>query len=132
MEWNGLKKRLPDADKKPLPSREVLIRATEKANTITPFRKTKDYAFLIQRYTACRRGAANGLRHCDIDLEDKTITFVAWEKMVTYQKTRGGKRREKQIRRLKSDKDERTVPMSKPLYDSIKDMPLIKGSNDPI
>ena len=32
--WNGLKKRLPDADKKPLPPREVLIRATEKANTI--------------------------------------------------------------------------------------------------
>ena len=41
--WNGLKKRLPDADKNPLPPREVLIRATEKANTITPLRKTKYY-----------------------------------------------------------------------------------------
>ena len=46
--WNGLKKRLPDADKKPLPPRELLKRATEKAATITSLRKTKDYSFLIQ------------------------------------------------------------------------------------
>ena len=130
--WNGLKKRLPDADKKPLPPREVLKRATEKAATITSLRKTKDYSFLIQRYTACRRGAANGLRHCDINLEEKTITFKAWEKVVSYEKIRGGKRREKLIRRLKSEKDERTVPMSKALYEVIKDIPLIKGSDDPI
>ena len=130
--WNGLKKRLPDSDKKPLPPREVLKRATEKAATITSLRKTKDYSFLIQRYTACRRGAANGLRHCDINLEEKTITFKAWEKVVSYEKIRGGKRREKLIRRLKSEKDERTVPMSNALYEAIKDIPLIKDSDDPI
>ena len=39
--WSGLKKRFPDADKKPLPTREVLITATEKANTITPLEKNK-------------------------------------------------------------------------------------------
>ena len=44
----------------------------------------------------------------------------------------GGKRRQKLIRRLKSNKDERTVPMSKALYEAIKDIQLIKGSDDPI
>ena len=130
--WSGLKKRLPDAEKKELPPRGILDKATEKASTITPLRKEKDYAFLIQRYTACRKGAANGLRHCDIDLTKKTITFTAWEKIVSYEKKRCGKRREKQIRRLKSQKDERTVPLSKSLYEHLKDLPLIKGSDDPI
>ena len=78
MEW--FKKRLPDAEKKEWPPRGILDKATEKASTITPLRKEKDYAFLILRYTACRKGAANGLRHCDIDLTKKTITFTAWEK----------------------------------------------------
>ena len=130
--WSGLKKRLPDAEKKGLPPREILDKATEKASTITPLRKEKDYAFLIQRYTACRRGAANGLRHCDINLKDKTITFTPWEKIVSFEKTRRGKRRQKLIRKLKSTKDERKVPMSKALYEAIKDIPLIKGSDDPI
>ena len=130
--WNGLKKRLPDAEKKGLPPRGILDKATEKASTITPLRKEKDYAFLIQRYTACRRGAANGLRHCDINLKDKTITFTPWEKIVSFEKTRRGKRRQKLIRKLKSSKDERTVPMSKALYEAIKDIQLIKGSDDPI
>ena len=87
---------------------------------------------MIQRYTACRRGAANGLRHCDINLKDKTITFTPWEKIVSFEKTRRGKRRQKLVRKLKSSKDERTVPMSKALYEAIKDIPLIKGSDDPI
>ena len=130
--WTGLKKRLPDPEKKALPPKEILDKATIKASTITSLRKEKDYAFLIQRYTACRKGAANGLRHCDIDLNKKTITFTAWEKVVNYEKKRGGKRREKQIRRLKSQKDERTIPMSNALYEAIKDMPLIKDSDDPI
>ena len=130
--WKGLKKRLQNAAPRVLPERSVLIAATEKAATITPQRKQKDYAFLITRYTGCRTGAANGLRHCDIDLENKTITFANWEKVVTYQKLRGGKRRENQNRRLKTDKDERTVPISTSLYELIKDMPLIKGSDDPI
>ena len=76
--------------------------------------------------------SAKGLRHCDIDLTKKTITFKAWEKVVSYEKKRGGKRREKQIRRFKSQKDERTVPISKALYKHLKDIPLIKDSDDPI
>ena len=67
-----------------------------------------------------------------MDLKNKTITFTNWVKVVTYQKLRGGKRRENQNRRLKTDNDERTVPMSNALYELIKDMPLIKGSVDPI
>ena len=130
--WTGLKKRLPDPEKTPLPSRELLDQATEKASTLSPLRKTKDYAFLIQRYTACRRGAANGLRHCDINLTDKTITFTPWEKIVSFEKTRRRERRQKLIRKLKSTKDKRTVPISKALYEAIKDIPLIKGSDDPI
>ena len=130
--WTGLKKRLPDPEKKGLPPRTVLDEATIKASTTTALRKEKDYAFLIQRYTACRKGAVNGLRHCDIDLKNKTITFTAWEKIVSFEKNRGGKRREKQIRRLKSQKDERTIPISKALWEHLKDMPLIKGSDDPI
>jgi len=35
-------------------------------------------------------------------------------------------------RKLKSIKDERTIPMSKALYEAIKDMPFIQGSDDPI
>ena len=130
--WEGLKKRLPDPAPRELPPRSVLISATEKAATTTPNRKEKDYAFLITRYTGCRTGAANGLRHCDIDLVNKTIRFANWEKVVTYKKIRGGKRRENQVRRLKTSKDERTIPMSSKLYEAIKDLPLIKGSDDPI
>ena len=130
--WEGLKKRLPDPAPRELPPRSVLISATEKAATTTPNRKEKDYAFLITRYTGCRTGAANGLRHCDIDLGNKTIRFANWEKVVTYKKIRGGKRRENQVRRLKTSKDERTIPMSSKLYEAIKDLPLIKGSDDPI
>ena len=130
--WEGLKKRLPDPAPRELPDRSILISATEKASTTTPNRKEKDYAFLITRFTGCRNGAANGLRHCDIDLENKTITFTNWEKVVTYKKIRGGKRRENQVRRLKTAKDERTVPISTKLYEAIKDIPLKKGSDDPI
>ena len=80
--------------------------------------------FLITRYTGCRNGATNGLRHCDIDLENKTISFANWEKAVTYNKLRGGKRRENQVRRLKTSKDESTIPMSTKLYEAIKDIAL--------
>ena len=86
--------------------------------------KKKDYAFLITRYAGRRNSAAIGLRHCDIDLENKTITFTNWEKVVTYKKIRGGKRRENQVRRLKTSKDERTIPMSTKLYEKIKDIPF--------
>ena len=102
----------------------------EKASTTTPNRKEKDYAFLINRYKGCRNGAASGLRHCDIDLENKTITFTSWEKVVTYKKIRDGKRRENHVRRLKTSKVERTIPISTKLYESIKDIPLNNGSDD--
>ena len=42
------------------------------------------------------------------------------------------KRKQKLIRKLKSTKDERTVPMSKALYEAIKYIALIKDSDDPI
>ena len=87
---------------------------------------------MIQRYIACSREAANGLRHCDINLREKAITFTPWEKIVSYKKTRGGKRSEKLIRKLKSIKDEKTIPMSKDLYEATKDMTIINGSDDPI
>ena len=131
--WYGLKKRLPDSDKKPIPSQEVFDAATEKASSITSLRKTKDYQFLIQRYTGCRQGEAAGLRHCDIDLKKKTISFYEWEKKVRYEKERGGKRTEKQVRRFKTgQKDERLLPMNSALYKALKDMPLIEDSDDPI
>ena len=128
----GLKKRLGESERKPLQSREVFEQASEKASSTSAQRKNKDYAFLIQRYTACRGGEANGLRHCDIDLEERTITFEPWEKIVKYQKIRGGVRSERMNRRLKSVKDKRTIPISTKLYEAIKDMPLINDCDDPI
>ena len=130
--WLGLKKRLGDSERKPLPTREVFDQASEKASSTSAQRKKKDYAFLIQRYTACRGGEANGLRHCDIDLEERTITFEPWEKIVKYQKIRGGIRSERMNRRLKSAKDKRTIPISTKLYEAIKDIHLINDCDDPI
>ena len=65
--WEGLKKQLPDQAPRELPDRGILNSATEKASTTTSNIKEKDYAFLITRYSGWRNGAANGLRHCDID-----------------------------------------------------------------
>jgi integrase len=132
--WAGLKKRLPQEEKRAeLPTGEVFRAATHKASTITAQRKDKDYQFLIQRYTGCRQGEAAGLRHCDIDLNNKTITFEEWEKVVNYDKIRGGKRSEKQVRRFKTGlKDERCLPMTNALFEAIKDMPIIEKSDDPI
>ena len=131
--WFGLKKRLPDSEKKPIPPKEIFDAATKKASTTSSWRKEIDYQFLIQRYTGCRQGEAAGLRHCDIDLKNKTISFLEWEKIVSYEKERGGRRREKQVRRFKTKKkDERILPMSNALYECLKDMPIIEGSEDPI
>ena len=72
------------------------------------------------------------LRHCDIDLKEKVIHFKQWEKIVTYEKLRGGKRKETQIRKFKTgSKDERSLPMSTALFEAIKDMKL-NQSDDPI
>ena len=60
------------------------------------------------------------------------LPLTPWEKVVSFEKTKRGKRRQKLIRKLKSTKDERTVPISKALYEAIKDITLIKGSDDPI
>ena len=130
--WSGLKKRLPDAAKKPLPDKEIFKTATRKAATTTANRKTKDYQFLIQRFTGCRQGEAAGLRHCDIDLDDKVIHFKQWKKVVKYEKLRGGKRQETQVRKFKTGyKDERSLPISSELFEAIKDME-INQSDDPI
>ena len=130
--WSGLKKRLPDAEKKPIPDKTVFDAATKKASTTTANRKNKDYQFLIQRYTGCRQGEAAGLRHCDVDLKEKVIHFKQWEKIVTYGKLRGGQRKETQIRKFKTGtKDERSLPMSFALFEAIKDME-INQSDDPI
>ena len=82
--------------------------------------------------TPLNQTAHFGLARYTLYLKEKIITFTPWEKIVSYKKTRGGKRSEKLIRKLKSIKDERTIPMSKALYEAIKDMPLIQGSDDPI
>ena len=74
--WEGLKKRLPDPAQRGLPDWSILISATEKTSTTSPIRKEKNYAFLITRYKGCRNVATNGLRCCDIDFENKTITFT--------------------------------------------------------
>ena len=51
---------------------------------------------------------------------------------MTYEKLRGGKRKETQIRKFKTGhKDERTLPMSCALFEAIKDMEL-NQSDDPI
>ena len=71
--WTDLKTPLPDREKESLPPKKILDKATVKASTITSLRKEEDYAFLIQRYTACRKGSANELRHCDIDLNKRVL-----------------------------------------------------------
>jgi len=130
--WTGLKKRLPAPGTKLLQTDEIVKAATQKAATITSHRKKKDYQFLIQRYTGCRKGEAAGLRHSDIDLKEKVIRFIQWEQWVEYEKIRGGKRREKQIRKFKTgNKDERVLPMNKALYESIQDMEL-EDNNNPV
>ena len=79
----------------------------------------KDYAYSILRYTGCRSNEANGLRHCDIDLKNRTINFVQWE---------GDGRK----RHLKGkEKDERLIPISTGLYEELKDLEL-DGSENPI
>jgi len=131
--WSGLKKRLPDSNKEKIPPPEVFSAATKKASTTSARRKEIDYQFLIQRYTGCRQGEAAGLRHSDIDLKNRMITFEEWEKIVRYEKIRGGKRTERQIRKFKTGKkDERVVPINSALYEVLKDMPLKLDSDDPI
>ena len=111
--WEGTTRKLKDSPKKPLPPVEVVKAADEKAS------RNKDYAYSILRYTGCRSNEANGLRHCDIDLENRTINFVQW--------TNGD-----QVRRLKGkEKDERLIPISSALYEELKDLEL-DGSEKPI
>ena len=109
-----------------------LTSSPSRNETISANRKTKDFQFLIQRYTGCRQGEAAGLRHCDIDLKEKVIHFKQWEKIVTYEKLRGGRRKETQVRKFKTGyKDERSLPISSELFEAIKDIDL-NQSDDPI
>ena len=132
--WAGLKKRLPKQEVKDLPpTDEQIASATLKASTTDSRRKEKDYAFLIQRYTGCRKGEANGLRHCDIDLVNKTIRFEEWQKTIRFKKERGGMKTMLMTRSLKTGLSaERTLPMTDALYESIKDIELKKDSDDPL
>ena len=111
--WDGTTRKLKDSPKKPLPSVDVVKASDAKASL------KKDYAYSILRYTGCRSNEANGLRHCDIDLKNRTINFVQWE---------GDGRK----RHLKGkEKDERLIPISTGLYEELKDLEL-DGSENPI
>ena len=118
--WNGLTKRIKDSEKKPLPPEDLFTSATEKAV------QKGDYRYLIMRYTGCRSNEASGLRHCDIDLKKRTISFVEWKA--------DGK-----VRYLKGrQKDERTIPINDALFealnggDSLHQGIELDGSEDPI
>lgn len=92
--WEGLTRKLDSTRKKPLPEVTLIDAATAKAI------QKQDYRYLVMRYTGCRSNEANGLRHCDIDLTNRTITFAEWSA-------------DGMERRLKGrEKDERTVPIS--------------------
>ena len=111
--WDGLTKRIKDSKRKPLPPEPAFTAATEKAVLKSDFR------YLIMRYTGCRSNEASGLRNCDIDLTNRTISFVEWKA--------DGK-----VRYLKGrQKDERTIPINDALFKALKGIEL-DGSEDPI
>ncbi len=111
--WEGLTRRLDSTKKKPLPDESVIDLATRKAI------EKRDYRYLIMRFTGCRSNESNGLRHCDIDLDKRTITFCEWSK-------------DGMERRLKGrEKDERTIPICSQLFESLKSIEL-DGSDNPI
>ena len=104
--WDGLTRRLAKSQKKKLPVDPVIKAADLKART------KHDHRYSIMRWTGCRSNEASGLRHCDIDMENRTITFEEY----TY---------EKMVRRLKKrEADERVVPISNALYEDLKSLEL--------
>ena len=112
--WEGLSRKLPTSRKKPLPEEDRY----EKGVAIAI--EKKDWRYLLMIYTGCRKGEASGLRHCDINMKDRTVAFVEYEQ-------------DGMNRLLKGDygKDERTVPMSSKLYEALQGMEL-DNSTDPI
>ena len=111
--WEGLTRKMANSAKKPLPPEEVVRAGDQKAA------EKQDFAYLIMRYTGCRSNEANGLRHCDIDLENKTINFVEWQGHGIKRWLKGG------------DKDERVVPINSTLFTHLKKLEL-DGSDKPI
>jgi integrase len=111
--WEGLTKRIKDSDKKPLPPEPLFVAATEKAVA------NRDYRYLIMRYTGCRSNEASGLRNCDIDLKNRTISFVEWKNGDVVRYLKGAR------------KDERTIPINDALFKALEGIEL-NDSIDPI
>lgn len=112
--WEGLSRKLPTSRKKPLPEEDRYEKGVARAI------EKKDWRYLLMKFTGCRKGEASGLRHCDINMKDRTVAFVEYEQ-------------DGMKRLLKGDygKDERTVPMSSKLYEALQGMEL-NNSTDPI
>lgn len=111
--WDGLTRKLDSTKKKPLPEESLITFSTSKAI------EKRDYRFLIMRFTGCRSNEANGLRHKDIDLDNRTISFVEWSNKTMERRLKG------------REKDERTIPISESLFEGLKSIEL-NGSDEPI
>lgn len=111
--WDGLTRKLDSTKKKPLPEESIISFATSKAI------EKQDYRYLIMRFSGCRSNEANGLRHKDIDLINRTITFEEWSSNGVERRLKG------------REKDERTIPISDALLASLEGIEL-DGSESPI
>ncbi len=70
--WESLASGLAQSEISPLPSRDLVESADQKAL------ETGDLMYLIQRFTGCRKQAVCGLRGKDIDLTNGLIHFVEY------------------------------------------------------
>lgn len=82
--WEGLASGLEGSEIQPLPVRELVEAADQKAI------KTTDLKYLIQRFTGCRKQAVCGLRGKDIDLENGLIHFVEYREEGRVRKLKNG------------------------------------------
>jgi integrase len=71
--WEGLASGLAGSEIRPLPDRQLVEAADQKAM------EAEDLMYLIQRFTGCRKQAVSGLRGRDIDLKNGVIHFVEYE-----------------------------------------------------
>ena len=113
--WDGLTKKLEKAVKHKLPSDEVIRAADQRAE------ESNDVRYWVMRYTGCRKGDANGLRFCDVDLEKGYVWFREWEQGGVRRHLKGG------------DADERQVPIHSKLRPWLEAlMAGNEGSSEPI
>jgi integrase len=82
--WEGLASGLEKSGIKPLPVRELVEAADQKAKA------TADLMYLIQRFTGCRKQGVCGLRGKDIDLGKGLIHFVEYEEDGRVRKLKDG------------------------------------------